>query len=234
MVVSINQPAYLPWLGYFDRIAASDIHIVLDHVQYEKNSLANRNKLRTKEGWCWITVPLKTKGRFENLAIDTLEVENQLVWGRKHFGTMQMNYARSAHFSEYKSYFEKVLMMEWTLFNNLLQETLTYLLKALGIKTKILFSSKMQVVGQKDELVLNLCRAVGAQTYLSGPMGRDYLDCSAFAESDIQLLFQKFDPPFYPQAFPGFESGLSVVDLLFNCGEESRSFLSKGSQYLES
>jgi len=74
LIVSINQPAYLPWLGYFNRVANSDLHVVLDHVQYEKNSFTNRNKIRTAQGFSWLTLPLKTKGKFGNLAINTVEI----------------------------------------------------------------------------------------------------------------------------------------------------------------
>jgi len=106
MRVSINQPAYLPWAGYFDRIAASDVHIVLDHVQFEKNSFVNRNKIRTPQGWTWLTVPVTTKGRFGALPINELEMAEAERWPKKHWSALQANYAKSASFETHRGFFE--------------------------------------------------------------------------------------------------------------------------------
>ena len=95
MIVSINQPAYLPWLGYFHRIAVSGAHVVLDHVQFEKNSFTNRNKVRTAGGWCWLTVPVRTKGRFGDLAIRSLEIDNSTDWRARHWKTLYQSYKRA-------------------------------------------------------------------------------------------------------------------------------------------
>ena len=186
MRLSINQPGYLPWPGYFARIAASDVHIVLDHVQFEKNSLANRNKLRTRQGWCWVTVPVKTKGRFRDLSIETLEVDNHIPWARKHLGTLRIEYARAPYYALHAKFLEEIYLRSWTLLNELLRELLFDLLDAFDIKTQILFSSQMSVRGSKSELILNLCRAASASTYISGPFGRDYLDRSAFLDAGIK------------------------------------------------
>ena len=98
MIVSINQPAYLPWLGYFHRIAISDVHVVLDHVQFEKNSYCNRNKIRVGNDACWLTVPVQTKGKFGELPISDLQIAENLSWQRKHWEGLRMNYASAPHF----------------------------------------------------------------------------------------------------------------------------------------
>src|SRR5476651_588587 len=108
MRVSINQPAYLPWLGYFDRIAISDVHVVLDQVQFEKNSMTNRNKIRTSNGSSWLTVPIKTKGRFGDLSICDLEVDTSSNWRDKHWKAICQNYSRSPYFGRYASDLEKI------------------------------------------------------------------------------------------------------------------------------
>jgi hypothetical protein len=231
--LSINQPAYLPWPGYFARIAASDVHIVLDHIQFEKNSLANRNKLRTRQGWCWVTVPVKTKGRFGNLSIETLEIDNHIPWARKHLGTLRMDYARAPHYAMHAKFLEEIYSRSWTLLNELLREMLFNLLDAFGIKSEILFSSQMSVRGSKSELILNLCRATSASTYISGPFGRDYLDRSAFLDAGINIVFHEFESLPYPQVFPGFVPCLSALDLLLNCGAKSASYLCAGSKLHE-
>jgi hypothetical protein len=225
MIVSINQPAYLPWLGYFERIAASDLHIVLDHVQYEKNSYTNRNKVRTKEGWCWLTVPLKTKGKFGDLAINKVEIDNGSKWADKHWKTIQSNYTRAPFFSDHKLFFEEVYSCEWLFLSELLREITTYLLSAFEIKTPIVFSSEMKSAGVKDELVINLCREVGATCYISGALGRQYLREEIFSENAIKVIYQDYKHPSYAQAFPGFEPFMAAVDLLFDSGPASRKIL---------
>ena len=225
MIVSINQPAYLPWLGYFERIALSDVHIVLDHVQFEKNSFTNRNKIRTKTGWQWLTVPVKTKGKFGALAINKLAINNDSRWTAKHWAALQCHYAKAAYFSQYGEFFETVYAQEWPLLNALLRETTTYLLSAFGIQTPVVFSSDLNVEGKKDELVLNLCKAVGATHYLSGPLGRDYLREECFTQAGIRVSYHDYQHPTYAQRYPGFEMPLAAVDLLFNYGTNSREIL---------
>ena len=225
MIVSINQPAYLPWLGYFHRIAVSDLHIVLDHVQFEKNSFTNRNKVRTREGWCYLTVPVKTKGRFGDLPIHRLEIANETPWAKKHWDGLRFNYAKAPHFARHAPFLEAVYARRWDYLMDLMRETNAYFLDAFGIKTPLLFSSQMGVEGAKDMLVLNLCRAAGATTYLSGPLGRDYLREERFAEAGIAVRYDDYEHPVYPQAFPGFEPRMAALDLLLNRGPDSPATL---------
>src|SRR6266446_2473859 len=162
--VSINQPAYLPWLGYFHRIAISDAHIVLDHVQLEKNSFTNRNKVRTREGWCWLTVPVQTAGKFGDLSIKDVEIanQNQKLWASKHWQTLCLNYAKAPFFDQHAAFFEGLYARKWEKLGELAGEISGYLLAAFGIGTQLYFSSQMAASGKKDELVLNLCRELGA------------------------------------------------------------------------
>lgn len=225
MIVSINQPAYLPWLGYFERIAVSDLHIVLDHVQFEKNSFTNRNKARTKEGSTWLTIPLSTKGRFGELAINTLEFAANDPWQKKHWATLRMNYARAPFFKEYAPAYEALYAQAWTGFMPMARAFLLQHLRDLAITTPLRFSSEMSVAGTKGELVLNLCRAVGADTYLSGALGRNYLDESIFTAAGIAVRYQDYSHPSYAQCQPGFEPFMGVLDLIFNHGPASREIL---------
>jgi hypothetical protein len=225
MIVSINQPAYLPWLGYFERIAASDLHIVLDHVQFEKNSFTNRNKVRTKDGATWLTVPVSTKGQFGDLAINRLECARQVAWQKKHWTTLKMNYARAPFFMNYAAAYETLYAQGWTNFGAMVRAFLGQHLRDLGITTPLLYSSELAVVGAKSELVLNLCRAVQADVYLSGAMGRAYLDEARFVNANIQVQYQDYVHPVYAQVWPEFVPSLSVLDLLFNHGPKSLEIL---------
>jgi hypothetical protein len=231
MIVSINQPAYLPWLGYFHRIAVSDLHICLDHVQFEKNSFTNRNKIRSAQGWCWLTVPVKTKGQFKNLAIKTLPINNKSNWRKKHWQTIRQNYSKAPYFKAYAPFFEAVYQREWPYLFDLCHEINRYLLDILGIKTPLLFSSQMNPSGVKDELVLNLCQKANAQTYLSGILGQNYLRESLFEQAGIKVRYQRYRHPEYAQfRGQGFEPYMSVIDLLFNCGPRSLELLLSGQE----
>jgi hypothetical protein len=226
VTVSINQPAYLPWLGYFERIAASDVHIVLDHVQFEKNSFVNRNKVRTREGWTWLTVPVLTKGRFGHLAINQLDLVAGHPWAKKHWSTLRMNYARAPFFPSYAPAYDALYAHPWSGFLPMAEAFLRQHLADLGIRTQILFSSTLGISGTKSDLVLNLCRAVGADRYLSGPLGRSYLTEADFEDAGIQLVYQDFKHPSYTQCQPGaFEPAMGVIDLISNHGPGSLAIL---------
>ena len=224
MIVSIAQPAYLPWLGYFERIAMSDLHVVLDHVQFEKGSFTNRNKVRTKDDTLWLTVPVATKGRFGAFPIHTLECVGE-TWRKDHWVTLQRNYARARFFKAYAPAYEKILAHSWPRFAPLARALLEQQLRDFGIETPVRYSSEMSVTSAKSDLILELCRATHAETYLSGPLGRDYLETDAFAEVGITVRYHDFVHPTYEQAWPGFVSHMAALDLLFNHGPASREIL---------
>lgn len=230
LTVSINQPAYLPWLGYFHRIAASDLHIVLDHVQFEKNSFTNRNRARTNDGPSWLTIPIATSGKFGDLAINKLRFADGQSWRRKHWNTLRMCYGKAPHFAEYAPAYERLYSQEWPDFITMARSFLTQHLLDLNITTRLLFSSEMGIGGAKSELVLNLCRAVGATTYLSGALGRDYLDADSFSAHQINVRFQDYVHPTYQQTGTGFIPNLCILDLLFNQGVKSKAVLLKEPQ----
>lgn len=230
MIVSINQPAYLPWLGYFHRIAVSDAHIVLDQVQFEKNSFTNRNKLRTREGWCWLTVPVKTSGKFGDLPINTLTIAGDRPWAAKHWETLRLNCSKAPFFDQHAAFFEGIYARPWERLSDLTREITAYLLDAFSIKTRLYFGSQMKGSGKKDELVLNLCRELGATTYLSGPLGRNYLREELFHEYAIAVRYDDYHHPAYSQVYPGFEPYMAAIDLLFNAGPASREILLKDQE----
>ena len=230
MIVSINQPAYLPWLGYFHRIAVSDAHIVLDHVQFEKNSFTNRNKVRTAQGWCWLTVPVKTSGKFGELPINQIEIANQKNWALKHWQSLRLNYSNAPFFESHAAFLESIYTRPWQKFVDLTGEITAYLLDAFGIGTRLYFSSQMNASGKKDELVLNLCLELGATEYLSGPLGRNYLREDVFSNHGIKVRYDDYQHPTYPQVYPGFEPYMSALDLLCNAGPASLEIILKDQE----
>ena len=226
MIVSISQPAYLPWLGYFDRIAESDVHIVLDQVPLERSSttrFTNRNKVRGSDGVQWLTVPVK--GASTQPLIRDTAIDNEQRWQARHRRTLEQSYRKAPHFASVEDLLSLSFDRSWDSLGELLAVQRKWLLSALGVTTRIEIGSQLHVPGSKSELILNLCSAVGASTYLSGPFGRDYLDGEAFAKAGIALRFHNYQHPQYPQLQQPFEPYLSVFDLLANCGSHSLRLL---------
>lgn len=216
---------YLPWLGYFDRIARSDIHIVLDHVQFEKNSMINRNKIRTKETWNWLTIPIKTKNKFGKLDIKNLSIDNTLTWKQKHWKSIKFNYSNAKYFKNYANFFENLFKNDWLQLLPIIKFVNNYIFEELDIKTKIIYSSNLNPKLTKSEMILELCRKVGANKYISGPFGRDYLNIKEFDNNGIKIDFHDYLHPVYAQAYSGFEYNMSIIDLLFNHGRDTIKIL---------
>jgi hypothetical protein len=227
------QPAFLPWLGYFDRLARSDHHIVLDHVALDRNSktkFVNRNRIRTREGWIWLTVPILTHGPDAELAIDRIRISDDGRSAAKMWRSVEASYGRARYFATYAEGLREQLLAPADGIADLDRRVTGLLLAALGIDRPLHYSGAMAVTERKADLILALCRQLGASSYISGPFGRDYLDPAAFREAGIELLFHDYRHPQYAQAFPGFEPYMSVIDLLFNHGPESRHILSAGQE----
>lgn len=223
MRISINQPAFLPWSGYFERIAMSDLHVVLDHVQFEKNSVTNRNRIKGCNGPMWLTVPVKTRGRFKSNPILSLEIAEDDTWRRRHLRSIEMSYRNAAHLNSLFPALEAAYSREWTHLCPLISACNSILMDALGITTRIASSSSItDLTGHKSELVLNLCRHFGATEYISGPFGRDYLDLESFRRNGIRVRFHEHQRQIYRQLYGAFTPDLSVVDLIFNEGDAAR------------
>lgn len=223
MIVSIMQPAYLPWLGYFDRLARSDLHIVLDSVAVSKQNFTNRNRVRGSTGPVWLTVPVQRKSSDQRIT-ETL-VGPDRSWKRKHWETLRQAYRRAPHWDRYAGFLASYYATPQEQLVDVLDLSTTWLCNSLGITTPIVRSSTLDVPGSKAELVLQLCKAVGATTYLSGPFGRDYLDPHAFDAAGISLEYHDYGHPQYPQGEHPFEPYLSVLDLLCHCGPDSLDIL---------
>tara|TARA_Y100000768_G_C23986753_1_gene689365 strand:- start:1910 stop:2617 length:708 start_codon:yes stop_codon:yes gene_type:complete len=230
MRVTIMQPAYLSWIGYFDRISQSDLFIYLDNVQLDKSSktrFTNRNKINTNNGPLWLTVPIVTKGK-SHLHINKLKlVEDQ--WKKKHKKNIQFNYANAPFFGELSKPLIETYEQDWELLVDLIYYLDTYLFDLLKINTPVIRSSEIGVEGQKSEYILNLCKAKGATEYVSGIFGLDYLDKSAFKNAGIKILIHDYEPIPYNQNFKNFTPYLSVIDLIFNNGLRSTEWLNRAS-----
>lgn len=226
-VVGIHQPQYLPWLGLIDRASRCDVFIVLDTVPYSKNYFYNRNKVRTKGGEAWLTVPVLTKGFFGQTYVD-VQINNAQNWGLKHWKTIVQSYGKAPFFEDYQAYFFETLNKRWNLLVDICLETFLYILDSFDISTKVVRASELGVQGIKEDLLIDICRKTGASRYLSGPDGKNYLNLDVWATNSIQVDFHNYQHPVYKQAYDGFVSNMSVIDLMFNYGRQGLSIMSEG------
>jgi len=225
MLVAIHQPHYLPWLGLLHRMAEADLFIVLDHVQFERGNYQNRTQVRVNGVPHWLTVPVVQRSQKERI------VEKEIDWSRDwatvHYETLRRAYSAAGYFGVYAGRLKRIYAQRWARLVELNDAMLAFVRDAYGIGTPLVKSSRLGVGGAKSELVLNICKAVGARTLIVGLGGsRAYLDRAAFARACIALELQQFTHPMYPQRGAGpFNAGLSAVDLLFNRGPEARDLL---------
>lgn len=229
MIVAIHQPHFLPWLGYLHRMAQVDLFVLLDHVQFERRNYQNRTMIRMNGEPRWLTVPVLQRSQKERI-LDK-EVDNRpdgsKAWGASHSATLRHAYGRAPFFAEYAGAFEALFARPWQRLVDLDQASLDLLREAFGIHTALARSSELAVEGARGDLILSICRAVGARTLLAGLGGsRGYLDTQAFARAGMEIRYHDFVHPEYPQcgAAP-FSRGLSAIDLLFNAGPASRELL---------
>ncbi len=225
MIVGIHQPEYLPWIWFFDKVAQSDLFVLLDNVQFEKNYIQNRTKIKTQSGWIWLTVPVLMKGRSEQLIKD-VEIVRTENWQKKHWRSIFHAYKEAPYFQNYRDFFEEIYSKEWKHLADLNETIIRYLIQQFGIEAEVMRASQLGVTGKRTDLLLAICKALNATTYLSGVSGKDYLEESKFAEAGIEVRYQEFrQHPVYPQLHGEFIPQMSVVDLLFNCGPSSMEII---------
>ena len=225
MNVSIHQPQYLPWLPYFLKIEQSDVFIILDTVDFQKNGLQNRNQIKTEQGAHWLTVPVRQQ--LGQKIID-VRIANNIAWQRKHWQTIQQYYRKARAFKNYKNDLEALYSNERTGLCDLNIEIIVMMMRWMNIQTPILRSSQMKATGIASDLVLNLCLEAGAKRYISGSGGENYLQPETFKKAGIEVVFHaSVLPETYPQlpSQAGFINHLSALDILLNCGDSWRNYL---------
>jgi hypothetical protein len=220
VIVSGHQPNYLPWLGFFDKMRHCDVFIIQDNVQFERQGFINRTKIKTTVGVKWLTVPIRHAGTFP-IKKALIAEEAQPEWARNHWLGIRYNYCKAPHWKEYSSFLEEAYSQKWARLIDLNMHFIKKLMSLFDIKRPLISGSSLGVTGKKSELVLAQCKALGATVFFSGTGARSYLNTQCFAEEGIEVVFQNFVHPVYPQPHGDFAQGLSVIDYLFNVGAKS-------------
>ena len=231
MIVAAHQPSFLPWLGYLDKLARADLFVVMDDLQYEAQNFQNRNRIKLNNGVGWLTVPLERGHQSDRICdkrIQNGSTNPREHWQRRIWNSLVIHYRRAPHFARYADELEEVFQRSWTHLLDLDLHILELARRWLSITTPVVLSSSLELAGEKSERILDLCRKVGARTYLSGAGGSaGYLDVAALERAGVAVDWQSFEHPIYPQRYPqlGFVPNLCFLDLLLNCGPDSRALL---------
>ncbi len=224
MILAVHQPQYLPWSGYLDKIDRADRFVLLDTVQFKKGEWQNRNRIKTAAGWQWLTVPiLHDHGQ----AIREVRIDPARdTWGRKHQEALRTNYAATPYYDWVRAALDPVWEGKWEWLAPLNRATVEALTGLLGITTPICPASELgETPEQPDERLIELCRRLGADTYLAGAGGGAYMELDRWEKAGIRVEVQRFIHPEYAQPFGDFLPAMSAVDLLCNCGPGALALL---------
>jgi hypothetical protein len=222
--IAILQSNYIPWKGYFDIIQKSDVFVIYDEVQYTKNDWRNRNLIKTPNGLEWLTIPVKQKNLDQKINETFVSQHN---WNKKHWNTLAGNYSKAPFFKRYSEEFKDLFLEIET--DNLSEINLLFIKKInflLEINTEIIDSQSLQLIGDKNERLIEAIKKLNGTHYISGPAAKSYLNTAAFEKEDIHVEWMDYSNyPEYPQMFSPFKHNVTILDLLFNVGPDSKKFL---------
>jgi hypothetical protein len=218
MILTAHQPTYLPWLGTFHKILSADMFCFFDIAQYQKKEWDNRNKIYTHNGEIMLSVPTKSKNHLDK-TIGEIEINNETNWAEKQYKSILLNYKKHPLFEEHNSFLKSMYLYEkWDKLADLNIYFYKYIFSLLSIDIPIVRAKDYDFQGQKSDLVLDMCKKLGASTYIFGGEGENYADKESFKNEHINLIFQNYNHPVYKQYKNknGFISHLSMLDLIMN------------------
>ena len=218
MIVAIHQPEYLPWLGFFKKMMNVELFVFLDDVQFRKKGWQNRNRIRINDGTTLLSIPVHTHSYPK---INEVTIDNEKNWSIRHKKSILYNYARAPYFDEIKDFIESIFEKKFQYLVDLNTEIIKFIMNELEIKSKIVFSSELEISKKGSERVLDICKAVDADHYITGTFwAESNLRVEEFKKSNIDVEFQKFQHPIYKQIHGEFIPEMSIIDLLFNEGRK--------------
>lgn len=219
----VLQPGYLPWLGFFDQLRRSDVFVYYDDVQFDRHGWRNRNRIRTPNGPLWLTVPVAHSG--EPRAINEVQIDNSGAWARKHIGSLKQYYAKAPYAKRYLPELVELLSRPWSSLLDLDVASTGLMAGWLGLTPPALVASSLGIGGVRSERLIAICKHFGATRYLSGDAASEYIDVELFASHGVEVVWQNYRHPVYPQQGEPFIPYLSAIDLVLNCGDNSAAIL---------
>lgn len=227
MIVVILQPSYIPWRGYFHQVHQADLFIFYDDVQYDKHGWRNRNQIKTAQGKQWLTIPVHSKGVTEGISIKDVRIDWSKPWAKNHLKALTYSYSKAPYFKDYLPLLESFYGRQDEYIADFTIETTIELSRKLGItSTRFLRSSELSgIEGQKTDRLIEILQRVGATHYISGPSARNYIEQEKFEEANISLEYIAYEYPEYPQLYPPFDQGVSLLDTLFMTGPQALNYI---------
>ncbi|MFH1549962.1 MAG: WbqC family protein [Planctomycetota bacterium] len=222
-----NQPTYLPWIGIFEQMMYADVFVVCDDFRSSFPGWLNRNKIKGRDGTVWLAIPVVHP---QDLPINRVEIFNKAPWRRKHLRSIEMCYGRAPFFEKYIDRLREIYGVEWRCLSDFTVALIRYFRECLGIEKELAFSSALGVSGTKNSLVVDLCRKTGCDAAYLAEGTRAYVDEKLFRQAGIEVEYQDFEHPVYPQQYGGFISHMSVLDILMNCGPESAEIIRRAGE----
>lgn len=220
--VVILQSNYIPWKGYFDLMYDADEFILFDDMQYTRRDWRNRNQVKTQKGSEWLSIPVEVKGKFFQRIDETLVADP--AWASSHWQKVRSLYRTTPHFRTYAEAIEALYQSAGAMqrLSDINRVFLDGIGRLLGLTTRLVWSTDYPQTDGRTERLVQLCRAAGGQRYISGPAARDYIQSEFFEQAGVELIFKDYSGyPEYPQQFPPFTHGVTILDLLFNVGTDA-------------
>jgi len=227
MKIAIHQPNFIPWIGYFSKIEASDIFVILDDAEYSKGSLINRNKIKINNSAHWLTVPIENvKNNIEeSKKIYEIKIDNKQNWKKKHISTLKQYYSKSPNYIDIIKMIEEVYSKDFEYLYEFNIQLINHICVKLGIQKKMIFSSSLNINSKSTERIIEIIKKIGGNIYLSGHGAKSYQNESMFVKNNIELYYIDIEQVTYPQQGSGFISSLSVIDYLFNVEKPNKEIL---------
>jgi WbqC-like protein family len=215
----ILQPAYIPWRGFFHQIQKADCFVFYDDVQYAKHGWFNRNRVKTANGTVWLTIPVASRGNVVHATqIRDIRINWETNWSKKHWMTLRQSYGKAPHFARYAGLLEDHYSRRPELLSDFTIDLTIALARELGLDRRFVRSSELGIPGYRTDRLIQICRAVGADHYISGPSASAYLEEDKLRDAGISLEWMKYDYPEYEQLHPPYDPQVSILDLLFTKG----------------
>jgi len=224
--VAMLQSNYIPWKGVFDLINRVDVFVFYDDVQFTKKDWRSRNNIPTANGDVWLTVPVLTKGKRDQLIYETM-IDKTTDWQRKHYRTLSLNYAKAPYIGDFSSLLDDFyIAREWDNHSEMNQYMTRYICDILGIKVEFYSSEQFLASGSKDgEKVIKICKELGCEHFINGPASRAFMDEAKFKDANITLEYMSYSYPKYNQLYQPFNHYVSILDLLFMTGAEAPKYI---------
>lgn len=224
MKVIITQSNYIPWKGYFDSIKKVDHFVIFDDMQYTKRDWRNRNKIKTKDGAKWLSIPVEVKGKYFQKINETTVAEND--WGKKHWNTIYHSYSKAPFFKDYEEVFSELYLNASDNLTEINYSFIKAICDILSIKTVFTDSREYNLLEGKTERLVSICKQLNATDYYTGPAAKSYMEESLFEQENIKVHYFDYGQyPEYPQLYGGFVHEVTILDLLFNVGIDAKKYL---------